>query len=224
MKEIFLGKPPGFPGLIPLVRTYLDMIGCDPQTREVVDRYLNLIRGRVTGELMTLATWLRHYVAMHPSYKQDSALPPDLVHDLLETCWQITHGKVEVPELLGKLSPVNGDSKQPIASTEEPSEEERGPMLKGAKADGPRLLLRLPDKQGCEKFMEYLTKHLRDCGTPVTEEELRKAFACCCDPLPLPSPSVSARTLTEPAAAVAAVPPAAAAAALVASAPVVGAN
>ena len=35
MKEIMLGKKPTFPGLIPLVRTYLDMIKCDDKTLEV---------------------------------------------------------------------------------------------------------------------------------------------------------------------------------------------
>ena len=35
------------------------------------------------GELMCLASWLRKYVSLHPSYQQDSILPEDLVYDML---------------------------------------------------------------------------------------------------------------------------------------------
>lgn len=38
-----------FPGLIPIVHTYLDLIKCDDATRQVVNQYMLLIEKRVKG-------------------------------------------------------------------------------------------------------------------------------------------------------------------------------
>ena len=40
-----------FPGLIPLIFTYLDIIECDEETRSVVSSYLELIVRRARGPL-----------------------------------------------------------------------------------------------------------------------------------------------------------------------------
>ena len=43
MTEIFLGKEPYFPGLLPLVYAYLDFINCDLITLQRVHEYLQFI-------------------------------------------------------------------------------------------------------------------------------------------------------------------------------------
>jgi glutamate--cysteine ligase catalytic subunit len=43
MKEIFLGKDDYFPGLLPLVYTYLEFINCDSITYNRVSEYLDFI-------------------------------------------------------------------------------------------------------------------------------------------------------------------------------------
>ena len=71
MAEIMTGKGDYFPGLVPLIYAYLELIDCDPRTLERVSQYLELIRKRALGELMTPATWMREFVMAHPEYKKD---------------------------------------------------------------------------------------------------------------------------------------------------------
>ena len=72
-----------FPGLIPLVETYLDSMNVDATTRCQLGTYLNLISRRASGELWTAAKWIRHFVATHPEYCQDSAVTEKLTKDLV---------------------------------------------------------------------------------------------------------------------------------------------
>jgi glutamate--cysteine ligase catalytic subunit len=72
MAEIMRGKGDYFPGLIPLVRAYLDYINCDKVTMKRISSYLDFIERRATGELVTPATWMRNFVRNHPDYKDDS--------------------------------------------------------------------------------------------------------------------------------------------------------
>jgi glutamate--cysteine ligase catalytic subunit len=74
MAEIMCGKGDYFPGLIPLVRAYLDCINCDTVTATRINAYLALIERRATGELVTPATWMRNFVRNHPDYKGDSVV------------------------------------------------------------------------------------------------------------------------------------------------------
>jgi glutamate--cysteine ligase catalytic subunit len=74
MAEIMCGKGDYFPGLIPLVRAYLDHIGADTVTMKRLLTYLDFIEKRATGELVTPATWIRNYVRNHDDYKGDSVV------------------------------------------------------------------------------------------------------------------------------------------------------
>jgi glutamate--cysteine ligase catalytic subunit len=74
MAEIMCGKGDYFPGLIPLVRAYLDCINCDKVTATRINAYLALIERRATGELVTPATWMRNFVRNHHDYKGDSVV------------------------------------------------------------------------------------------------------------------------------------------------------
>lgn len=58
-----------FPGLIPLVNSYLSSMDADADTHCTIQRYLKLIQRRASGELLTTAGWLRKEVLTHPDYK-----------------------------------------------------------------------------------------------------------------------------------------------------------
>ncbi|KAI1389683.1 GCS-domain-containing protein [Hypoxylon trugodes] len=73
----------GFPGLIPIVESYLDSVNVDVQTRCDLSTYLDLIRMRASGELWTAAKWIRHFVAKHPEYKKDSVVSDQVTKDLV---------------------------------------------------------------------------------------------------------------------------------------------
>merc|ERR1712107_745028 len=75
MKEIMTGKGDYFPGLIPLVRAYLDYI-----------------EQRATGALITPATWMRKFVRNHPAYKGDSYINHEIAYDLMVACKEIGEG------------------------------------------------------------------------------------------------------------------------------------
>lgn len=58
-----------------------------------------------TGELMTMAKWMREFVAKHPQYKQDSVVTDKINYDLFLRCDRIAKGEEQCPELIG--NPVN---------------------------------------------------------------------------------------------------------------------
>lgn len=72
-----------FPGLIPIVESYLDSVNVDVQTRCELDTYLRLIRKRASGELWTAAKWIRHFVDQHPAYKHDSVVGDEINKSLV---------------------------------------------------------------------------------------------------------------------------------------------
>ncbi|KAK3325820.1 glutamate-cysteine ligase-domain-containing protein [Apodospora peruviana] len=72
-----------FPGLIPLVESYLDSVNVDVVTRCELATYLDLIRKRASGELWTTAKWIRHFVATHPKYERDSVVTEEITKDLV---------------------------------------------------------------------------------------------------------------------------------------------
>eukprot|EP01138_Halocafeteria_seosinensis_P015003 gb/GECG01015315.1/.p1 GENE.gb/GECG01015315.1/~~gb/GECG01015315.1/.p1 ORF type:complete len:872 (+),score=96.63 gb/GECG01015315.1/:1-2616(+) len=105
LNEILLGKH-DYPGLIPLIFAYLDIIQCDSDTRAIVDVYMRLIADRARGNVKTGARWQRDFIERHPLYKakQDSVVPPQVAYDLLEQCSAIAKGEVEDQELLGEYA------------------------------------------------------------------------------------------------------------------------
>lgn len=72
-----------FPGLIPIVEKYLDMMNVDVQTRCRLDNYLDLIRKRANGSLWTTAKWIREFVQTHEDYKADSQVSEKISHHLI---------------------------------------------------------------------------------------------------------------------------------------------
>ncbi len=78
-----------FPGLIPIVESYLDSLNVDVATQCELQRYLNLIRDRASGKLWTAAKWIREFVKEHPDYKGDSEVGDHINHDLIGAVIQI---------------------------------------------------------------------------------------------------------------------------------------
>lgn len=82
--DIINGSADGeFPGLIPIVESYLDSVNVDVETRCELATYLSLISKRASGELDTAARWIRNFVDAHPKYKHDSVVGEDINHDLI---------------------------------------------------------------------------------------------------------------------------------------------
>ncbi|KAF2786311.1 glutamate-cysteine ligase [Melanomma pulvis-pyrius CBS 109.77] len=80
----------GFPGLIPLVESYLNSMNVDVETRCELARYLDLIRRRADGTLWTAAKWIRHFVLRHEGYNKDSVVGEDVQFDLVAAVERIT--------------------------------------------------------------------------------------------------------------------------------------
>lgn len=79
-----------FPGLVPLVESYLNSVNIDVETRCELARYLDLIRKRASGQLWTGAKWIRHFVREHREYKCDSVVSESICYDLLKAVEDIT--------------------------------------------------------------------------------------------------------------------------------------
>ena len=98
---------PSFPGLIPLVESYLNSVNVDVETMCALARYLDLIGKRADGTLWTGSKWIRNIVASHPEYKHDSVVSERICYDLVKAVEEMTvkegkHGSVGWELLRGK--------------------------------------------------------------------------------------------------------------------------
>ncbi|KII92773.1 hypothetical protein PLICRDRAFT_37574 [Plicaturopsis crispa FD-325 SS-3] len=100
LDEIINGKCGLFPGLLPLVESYLDTLDVDKETRNRIEKYLDLVRRRANGSLQTPATWIRNFVRSHPAYKFDSVVSEEINYDLMVAVDEIERGVRRVPDLL----------------------------------------------------------------------------------------------------------------------------
>ena len=91
-----------FPGLLGVVRRYVDSLSIDVNTRMAIDRYLSFIRMRANGELETTASWLRRFVREHPDYKHDSVVSQEINYDLAIALDEIERGVRREDTLLPK--------------------------------------------------------------------------------------------------------------------------
>lgn len=117
--DIVSGRDGLFPGLVPLIFTYLEEIECDPETLELMRSYMELIERRAAGELLTPATWMRDFVSTHPEYQQDSEVSESVAYDLLQACADIGEGRRQEPTLLGRqyIPPLRHDDAWPTPLT-----------------------------------------------------------------------------------------------------------
>ncbi|KAL4966000.1 glutamate--cysteine ligase [Aspergillus stella-maris] len=94
IKDIINGSDTSdFPGLIPLVESYLNSVNVDVETRCSLARYLDLIRKRANGTLWTGAKWIREFVRGHPGYKGDSAVSEEITYDLVKAVDEMSVGE-----------------------------------------------------------------------------------------------------------------------------------
>ncbi|KAH7719127.1 gamma-glutamylcysteine synthetase [Aphelenchoides avenae] len=100
VKEIISGSK-NFPGLVPLIKQYLDESDVDVETRANLDQYLDFIEQRACGKVMTLATWMRNFVASHPDYKKDSRVSDSTFYDMFMRMDDLARGKAHCEKLLG---------------------------------------------------------------------------------------------------------------------------
>jgi len=164
MSEILCGKAPDHPGLIALVKTYLDMIGCDAETVRVVYEYIDLLAQRACGKKMTIAAWLRRYALVHPDYKQDGVVSPLMAFDIMQTACEIGDGTITPPQLFEQKVKF----KDPDAG-----EEEITPELSSA------FSLSLPAYRGCEEFRKFLNNHLHCVKSADPSKEPVAAYNPC---------------------------------------------
>ncbi|CAF0982945.1 unnamed protein product [Rotaria sp. Silwood1] len=99
MNEIINGNK-DFLGLVPLVRKYIhEREDIDANTRHTVEQYLLLISKRAAGTLLTNASWIRQFVLLHPSYKQDSIVSEEIQYDLVWKMTQIANEHEDCPQI-----------------------------------------------------------------------------------------------------------------------------
>ncbi|CAD6191449.1 unnamed protein product [Caenorhabditis auriculariae] len=103
--EIVNGKEDGFPGLMSFIRKYLDSADLEVETLSTINQYLELISKRASGEIPTLAHWMRDFVMDHPNYKHDSEVSDEIVYDLLKKMDSISNGEEHCEKLLGPFHP-----------------------------------------------------------------------------------------------------------------------
>jgi len=112
IREILLGSDSGngkkkekqcFPGLIYLINLYFDFVGVDCVTRNKVQKYLDFIVKRATGELQTNAAWMRDFIRKHPAYQKDSRVTQEIAYDLCVAVKEIGEGIRECKEVLGDV-------------------------------------------------------------------------------------------------------------------------
>lgn len=90
-----------FPGLVPLINSYLGSMDVDADTHCTIQQYLKLIQKRASGELLTTASWIRKEITEHEEYKHDSIVSERICYDLLKKAKDIQDGIRPCPELLG---------------------------------------------------------------------------------------------------------------------------
>ena len=64
-------------------------------TRSTLDRYLNFISKRASGENKTNARWIREFISSHPKYNCDSVVTEEINYDLLVELDKIAKGKLK---------------------------------------------------------------------------------------------------------------------------------
>ncbi|KAF5370723.1 hypothetical protein D9758_001829 [Tetrapyrgos nigripes] len=102
MDEIMNGKGDHFPGLLGLVSAYVDTLDVEEEALSKIRAYLDLVKRRSNGSLLTAATWIRNFVRSHPAYGKDSVVSQEINYDLLVAVDEIERGVRSAPGLLPK--------------------------------------------------------------------------------------------------------------------------
>ncbi|KAI1725863.1 glutamate-cysteine ligase domain-containing protein [Ditylenchus destructor] len=104
--QIINGDGGSFPGLISIINQFLDeATDMDVNTRNTISRYLRFIQKRASGELPTLAHWMRRFVQTHSQYKKDSHAGDEVIYDMLKKMDEISNDRRPCHDLLGEFWP-----------------------------------------------------------------------------------------------------------------------
>lgn len=109
VNEIFNGSDE-FPGLINLIKMYLNSVDIDVDTSCTIQNYLKLISERASGAEPTIAKCIRNFVTEHSDYKQDSVVSERINYDLLK----LIQEKTEKCETLSTATNFNSKTKHDI--------------------------------------------------------------------------------------------------------------
>ena len=109
LNEIFNGSDE-FPGLINLIKMYLNSVDIDVDTSCTIQNYLKLISDRASGAEPTIAQCIRNFVTEHSDYKQDSVVSETINYDLLK----LIQEKTEKCETLSTATNFNSKTKHDI--------------------------------------------------------------------------------------------------------------
>eukprot|EP00004_Rigifila_ramosa_P027672 TRINITY_DN9097_c0_g1_i1.p1 TRINITY_DN9097_c0_g1~~TRINITY_DN9097_c0_g1_i1.p1 ORF type:complete len:665 (+),score=125.25 TRINITY_DN9097_c0_g1_i1:150-2144(+) len=100
------GSVVAFPGLVPILRKYVDSLHVDLHTHRRITSYLDFISARASGSIPTMAAWLRAQIVAHPAYRQDSVVSQEMVFDVYSRCTRIVEGTENAESLLGPFAAV----------------------------------------------------------------------------------------------------------------------
>ncbi|KAG8928419.1 hypothetical protein FRC02_006912, partial [Tulasnella sp. 418] len=84
MNEIINGNGAEFPGLLGLINAYLNSLDVEFEQKRNLRKYLELVKRRAEGSLITPATWIRDFIRSHPGYKYDSVVTQEINYDLIK--------------------------------------------------------------------------------------------------------------------------------------------
>jgi len=98
--EIINGKGDGFPGLLGLVNEYVATLNVDDSEKQKIGKYLDLIKRRANGSLLTTASWMRNFIRAHPKYTKDSVVNEEVNYDLIKALEQVEKGTCVAEDLL----------------------------------------------------------------------------------------------------------------------------
>lgn len=165
IEEILCGKGEQFPGLVPLIWAYLDIIDVAADARAAIQDYIDLIVARAKGDLPTLAKWTRDFVAKHPAYQQDSVIPAELANDLLEHCAKISSGEIHDEALLGKHEVIKRSAPASLTRADHLRQLTRGDYVAGwDKLDANAKKRRLRGASFHEDDVGMTNKHAYKCA------------------------------------------------------------
>jgi len=99
LDEIINGKDT-FPGLLGLVNAYLNSLNVEFEEKRKLRKYLDLVKRRANGSLLTTASWIRNFVRSHPAYKFDSVVSQEINYDLINAVDKIERGDLRADDLL----------------------------------------------------------------------------------------------------------------------------
>ncbi len=163
------GDDTAYPGLIPLILAYLDIIACDAATKLTVEGYLRLVADRARGIAKTGAQWTRDFVTSHAEYKQDSVVTPAIAHDLLKAVDDIAAGRKVDYDLLGAAAELQSANAQEAAAGGQPAEHEAGgdrsplPSVDSAASDallrGASFAEQLRSAEDCKVLASLVSKY-----------------------------------------------------------------